>query len=157
MESIENGYNFSILFQRGYANFRDMTTEAKNLGELLKKRRQELNLSLKEAENATSIRIHYLQSIEEGKPENLISPIYTEGFVKQYATYLGLEGEKIIKEYPQLFKRGIKQEFDYGIGTLEVRDNPGTSVKWLPSGLWVILSAVALLAGWFIGRSLGLF
>jgi cytoskeletal protein RodZ len=134
-----------------------MTNEAKNLGELLKRRRQELNLSLKEAENATSIRIHYLQSVEDGKPENLISPIYSEGFVKQYATYLGLDGEKIIKENPQVFKRGIKQEFDYGIGTLEVRDNPGTSVKWLPNGLWVALIAALVFGGWYLGKFFGIF
>ncbi len=134
-----------------------MTTEAKNLGELLKRRRQELNLSLKEAENATSIRIHYLASIEDGKPENLISPIYTEGFVRQYAIYLGLDGDKIIKEHPQIFKRGIKQEFDYGIGTLESRDNPGTSVKWLPNGVWVIFGAGLLFAGWYLGRLFGVF
>ena len=134
-----------------------MTTEAKNLGELLKKMRQELNLSLKEAENATSIRIHYLASIEDGKPENLISPIYTEGFIRQYAIYLGIDGDKLIKDHPHVFKRGIKQEFDYGIGTLEVRDNPGTSVKWLPNGIWVVLAGGALFAGWYLGRLFGVF
>ena len=58
----------------------------KALGEIFQTRRKELNLSLKEVENSTSIRLPYLQAIEEGQMDKLISPIYAQGFVKQYAT-----------------------------------------------------------------------
>lgn len=132
-----------------------MTQETKQLGDLLKLRREGLNISLKEAENATSIRMSYLTSIEEGRPEKLISPIYAEGFVKQYATFLGLDGEKIIKEYPHMFKRGADPHFDYGIGTLEMRGNPGSSVKWMPSK-WIIGVAALLLIGWYAAYLLNL-
>ncbi len=43
-----------------------MTEELKRLGEMLKMKRAEKNLSLKEVENATSIRQNHLESIEEG-------------------------------------------------------------------------------------------
>lgn len=125
-----------------------MTHETKQLGELLKLRREGLNISLKEAENATSIRMSYLTSIEEGRPEKLISPVYAEGFVKQYATFLGLDGEKIIKEYPHLFKRGADPQFDYGIGTLEVRGSPGSGVKWMPNK-WIIGLVSLFLICWY--------
>lgn len=128
--------------------------EIKNIGELFKQRRKELNLSLKEAENATSIRSNYLQAIEEGEVQKLISPIYAQGFVKQYAIFLGMDGDKIIKEHPQIFNRSINQEFSYGIGTLEMRGNPGAGIKWFPNALWIAISVGILTIAWFVAKYL---
>ncbi len=130
--------------------------EAQAMGEIFKQRRKEMNLSLKEIENATSIRSSYLQSIEEGELKKLISPIYAQGFVTQYAAFLGLDGEQIIKSYPEIFKRVGVQEFSYGIGTLEVRSNPSAGIKGLPNALWIGLFLVILLGTWFLARSFDL-
>lgn len=131
-------------------------TELKSLGETFKLRRKELNITLKEAENATSIRSSYLNSIEEGDVSKLISPVYAKGFIKQYAAFLGFDGETIIKDNPQLFDRPQAQEFSYGIGTLEVRGNPGAGVKWFPNALWVIASVVILSLAWYAAHLLDL-
>lgn len=128
--------------------------ESKQLGDLLKKRREEMNISLKEAENATSIRVNYLLSIEEGKPEKLISPVYAEGFIKQYASFLGLDGEQVIKDNSHLFLRNTEQQFDFGIGTLEMRGTPGSSVKWMPNK-WILALGASLLGSWFLGYMFG--
>lgn len=128
----------------------------KSLGESFKQRRKEMNLSLKEAENATSIRMTYLQSIEEGDVNKLISPVYAQGFVKQYSAFLGLDGDKIIREHPHIFNRSEAQEFSYGIGTLEARGNPGAGVKWFPNAVWVIASVLVLLLAWYAARYLEL-
>jgi cytoskeletal protein RodZ len=127
-------------------------TEMKTLGETLKLRRKEMNISLKEAENATSIRSSYLHSLEEGDVAKLISPVYAQGFLRQYAAFLGIDGDKIAKEYPHFFNRPEAQEFAYGIGTLEVRGNPGAGVKWFPNAVWVIISVVLLVAAWYFAR-----
>lgn len=126
--------------------------EIKSLGETFKERRKELNHSLKEVENATSIRISYLQSIEEGDMSKLISPVYAQGFVKQYASFLGLDGDKIIKDYHDLFHRPEAQDFAYGIGTLEMRGNPGSGVKWFPNALWVLAFIILMLVAWYCAR-----
>lgn len=131
-----------------------MKEEMKNIGELFKQRRKELNLSLKEAENATSIRINYLQAIEDGEVQKLISPVYAQGFTKQYAIFLGIDGDKIIKENPQVFNRTVQQEFSYGIGTLEVRGNPGAGIKWVPNAFWLLISIGVLALAWFAARYL---
>lgn len=131
-----------------------MKEDMKNIGDLFKQRRKELNLSLKEAENATSIRINYLQAIEEGEVQKLISPVYAQGFVKQYAIFLGMDADKIIKENPQVFNRATPQEFSYGIGTLEVRGNPGAGIKWFPNALWILITAGILAVAYFLARSL---
>lgn len=124
----------------------------KSIGEIFKQRRKEMNVSLKEAENATSIRMSYLQSIEDGDVSKMISPVYAQGFVKQYATFLGMDGDKVIKDHPGAFARAEAQEFSYGIGTLEVRGNPGAGVKWFPNALWVLASVGLLLLAWYVAR-----
>lgn len=124
------------------------------LGEMFKQKRKEKNLTLKEAENATSIRVGYLQSIENGELSKLISPIYAEGFIKQYASYLGLDGEAIVKDNIELFRKAIPQDFAYGIGTLEVRENPGARVKWLPNVFWLVGFMLLLLCAWWFAKYL---
>ncbi len=124
----------------------------KQIGSDLSQRRKEINVSLKEAENATSIRMSYLQAIEEGAVHKLISPVYAQGFVKQYATYLGVDGEKILREHPDLFQRLDNQDFVYGIGTLEKRGTPVTHVKWFPNAVWIALFGGVLLVAWFAAR-----
>lgn len=134
-------------------------SESKNgcnsIGEILRQKRKEMNLSLKEAENATSIRTSYLHALEEGDMSKLISPIYAQGFFKQYASFLGLDGEKMVRDNPGLFTKAETQEFSYGIGTLEVRGNPGSNVKWFPNALWIIVFVIICFAGWYVAKSMG--
>lgn len=125
-------------------------TQAKILGDELKNKRNELNLSLKEAENGTSIRMSYLKAIEEGDFKAIISPIYAEGFVKQYANFLQMDGERMVKENRELFARHLNQSFDYGIGTLEVRENAGSGTKRFSFVLWGLIVLVAVVAGFLI-------
>ncbi len=133
-----------------------MADDRTPLGSKLRQKREELKLSLKEAETATSIRVNFLQSIEEGKILSVISPVYAQGFVRQYASYLGLDPEVILRENPDLFVRSRKDpEFAYGIGTLEMRGNPASGVKWLPNLVWIGAGALVLLAAWFIAKALG--
>lgn len=125
------------------------------IGDIFKQRRKELNLSLKEIENATSIRMSYLQAIEDGELHKLNSPVYAQGFVKQYASFLGIDGEKIVRENPEIFSRAEAQEFSYGIGTLEVRGNPGAGVKWFPNAIWISAFVLLLITAWFAARYFG--
>jgi transcriptional regulator with XRE-family HTH domain len=133
-----------------------MANEDKNiLGETFSSRRKELNLSLKEVENATSIRMSYLQAIENGEFQKMNSPVYAQGFLRQYASFLGIDGDKIIRDHPELFSRPEAQDFAYGIGTMEVRGNPGAGVKWLPNSVWIFAFLLLSIAAWFTARSLG--
>lgn len=128
--------------------------ELKTLCDALKQKRAERNLSLKEVENATSIRMNYLQAIEEGDLKKLISPLYTQGFIRQYAAFLEVDCEKTIHEHPEIFARHEQQEFSYGIGTLEKRGNPGAGVKWMPNVLWIIAFIAILGMAWYLARVL---
>lgn len=133
-----------------------MTQDAKSFGKLFSDRRQELQLSLKEVESATSIRTNYLEAIEAGQIEKLISPIYAQGFVRQYATFLGLDANRLMSENEELFQTPSAQEFSYGIGTLESRGSPGNSVKWLPNVLWMLAFGALTAVAYFAARALEL-
>lgn len=139
-----------------------MHTELISLGEVFKGQREKKNLSLKEVENSTSIRMAYLQAIEEGKFGQLISPVYAQGFISKYATFLDIDPEALMREHPSVLKilgnqDSNSDEFFLGVGSLEVRGSPGGDVKWLPNLMWVGLSAGGILAFWFVARYLGLF
>jgi cytoskeletal protein RodZ len=134
-----------------------MSEEIKRVGAMLKAKRKEMNLSLKEVENSTSIRSGYLEAIEEGRISQFISSIYVIGFFKQYAAFLGMDGEQMIKENPVAFKLPAeKHEFSYGIGTLEVRGSMGGGVKWFPNLLWAGVSAVIIVVAWYLAKYLGI-
>lgn len=134
-----------------------MNEETKKIGALLKTKRKELHLSLKEVENSTSIRSSYLEAIEDGRVDELISSVYAFGFIKQYATFLGFDGEQLVQENPDAFRvPGEKHEFTYGIGTLEVRGSMGGGVKWLPNLLWAGLSVLLLVSAWYFAKFLGI-
>ncbi|EKE21823.1 MAG: hypothetical protein ACD_7C00119G0002 [uncultured bacterium] len=135
-----------------------MNEQIKQVGDLFKTKRQEMNLSLKEVENATSIRMFYLKAIEDGNVDKFLSQVYILGFVKQYASFLGIDGEQIIKDYPSAFNQVVeKPEFDYGIGTLEVRNSHGSSSRTFPNAVWVVIGIGALIGAWFFARAVGLF
>ena len=131
-----------------------MAQDMQAIGQGFIQRRKELNLSLKEVESATSIRTSYLEAIESGQMEKLISPIYAQGFVRQYAAFLGMDGDRIITENSEIFKKPIHQEFSYGIGTLETRGTPSGSGKWKPGALWVLAFGVLLLCAFLTARML---
>ncbi len=133
-----------------------MAEELKRLGDMLKTKRKEMNLSLKEVENATSIRSSYLEAIEDGSITDQIAGIYAQGFLKQYASFLGMEVEQLVKDNALAFVMpGEKHDFSYGIGTLEVRGSQGGGVKWFPNLLWAGLSAVVLVVAWYVAKALG--
>lgn len=69
------------------------------LATILKHRRESLELSLGEAEQATRIRMSYLEAIESGDYDELKDDVYSRGYVRNYADYLGLDPKPIMKIY----------------------------------------------------------
>lgn len=73
--------------------------EKGSVGQLLKRRRQRLKLSLTDVELATKIRGKYLVALESGDLGALPNDIYSRGFVQHYASYLGLDGQELAERY----------------------------------------------------------
>lgn len=135
-----------------------MSEGLKKMGEKFRSKREEMSLTLKEVENATSIRMIYLQAIEEGRVDHFLSNVYALGFIRQYGGFLGFEGEKLLKEFPDaLSLPPEKQDFAYGIGTLEVRGAPHGSVRWLPNLVWGAGFVVVAICAWYFAKFVGIF
>ena len=73
------------------------------LGETLKQAREALELPLREIEWATKIKAGYLEALEAEDLTSLPAPVYTRGFLRNYARYLGLDPQPLIEEYNQRF------------------------------------------------------
>lgn len=130
----------------------------KTMGAFFRTKREEMNLTLKEVENATSIRVTYLQAIEEGRVQQFLSTVYALGFIRQYAGFLGFESDKLHKDYPDVFRlTPEKQEFAYGIGTLEARGSPHGGIRWLPNLAWSVGVVIVGIAAWYFGKLVGAF
>lgn len=69
-----------------------------DIGAALERARNERGLSLEEVEQATKIRKRYLQGLERDDYSVLPDAVYTQGFLKTYANYLGLNGEELALE-----------------------------------------------------------
>jgi cytoskeletal protein RodZ len=66
------------------------------LGQMLREAREAKGISLVEAEEFTKIRRKYLQALEESDYEALPPNIYARGFLRNYATYLGLNPNEVL-------------------------------------------------------------
>ncbi len=68
-------------------------------GEILKKRREELGLGIKDVAALLRIKAEYLFSIEEDQFEQLPVAVYTIGYIRCYAAYLQVDPEPILAVY----------------------------------------------------------
>lgn len=71
----------------------------RQLGETLRKRREELGIDLDELQARTKIRSRYLEALEAGNWEVLPGEVYARGFVRSYAECVGLEGLDLLKNF----------------------------------------------------------
>src|SRR5215210_2833449 len=68
------------------------------IGAVLEKARRERGLSLRDVEDATKIRTRYLEGLEREDYSVLPDAVYVQGFLKTYANFLGLDGERLSRD-----------------------------------------------------------
>lgn len=73
------------------------------VGQKLQDTRINKSLTLEEIAKATKIRPSFLVSIENGEYDKLPSSAYAQGFVRNYAAYLGLSEKEILPLYRREF------------------------------------------------------
>lgn len=70
-----------------------------SLGATLRRARDRRGLALSDVEAAIKIRARYLQAMEDEEWDALPAGSYSRGFIRTYATHLGLDGERLAGEY----------------------------------------------------------
>src|SRR5438067_3296595 len=74
-------------------------SELASFGEELRREREIRGISLKEISDATKISKRFLEAIERNDHKTLPAPVFTRGFVREYARYLGLSAEEMVTRY----------------------------------------------------------
>lgn len=129
------------------------------IGSILRTEREKKGMSIKDIENATSIRSLYINAIEENDFKVIPGEVYLKGFIRNYASCLGLNPQEIMEIY-----RKAHAEVLTPIETNEpsIEASPSTNVnsenissetksslgKWLTIGL-VTFSITGAIFWWF--------
>jgi cytoskeletal protein RodZ len=69
------------------------------LGDSLRRAREERKLSLDQVSQETNIALRYLQGFEEEDFSDFPGESYLQGFLRNYADYLGLDPDKVMSAY----------------------------------------------------------
>lgn len=109
------------------------------IGATLREARNRRKVDLSEVEAATKIRIRFLRAIENEEWDVLPGGAYTRAFIRTYATYLGLDGERLADEY----RRGTMPA---GVDRAPRVEPVASSGPRQPSGVpgWVWFAAVSV-------------
>ena len=139
------------------------------IGEVLKRSRNRLKLDIGKVERETKIRVKYLRALEDEEWGALPGPTYVKGFLRTYASYLGLDADALVDEYRRTIERSpaSEQPYLFSESLLERRRRPSQPQRrsW-GQALAVIgilaLAVVAVIAvvridplNWFSGGGAG--
>jgi cytoskeleton protein RodZ len=133
------------------------------LGRLLREARTARELSLADVESVTRIRQKYIEALEIGDFASLPRGAVARGFLRTYATFLGLDTDEMLRRYGKesgdagdevaIAEPGKPRLVDYRplqVTLSEPRSGPG----WWP---WVAAALVVIVAGaviwWLMSRN----
>lgn len=92
------------------------------VGEILKKKRLEKNLTFEEIEKATRIRAKFLIAIEENNHNSLPPSTFVKGFIRNYGIFLGLDPGRLLAIYRRQFNEKASKVF------IEKEENPKLTI-----------------------------
>jgi cytoskeletal protein RodZ len=113
----------------------------KTVGEILRIAREKRGMSLDEISSATKIKRKFLEFIENNQYACFSSIVALEGFVKNYAQFLGVDVERSLLL--------LKRDYPAEKGKLVVREKDEDSFYWNPK--YTAMIGVAIIAALFIG------
>jgi cytoskeletal protein RodZ len=124
-----------------------------SFGEEIKRERELRGISLREISDATKINMRFLEALENNDFEHLPGGQFNKGFIRAYASYIGIDPEKIVNSYLlELSKQEeSKKPFTPLIPSVEKRK----SKKWLLPFLIAVMVIIIILivVVFFVWRS----
>jgi cytoskeleton protein RodZ len=86
--------------------------EAARVGEELREARIALGVSVEDAATQLRINKRYLQALEEGRIKDLPGAAYAVGFVRSYATALGLDADDAVRRFRDMSGTAVTKSGD---------------------------------------------
>ena len=93
------------------------------LGQKLEEARNRKGISIREAEESTKIRGHFLASFEQDNFDLNLPPVYLSGFLKNYARFLGLDTEAVLAELESLSSSSSSKSAKKNLGSLTTTES----------------------------------
>jgi len=106
------------------------------VGHSLKVVRERRSLALTDVSARLRIRRPYLEAIEEGRFSELPGAVYVSGFLRQYAEFLGLDPDQVLKSY--------QAENDGTVHHRPVLNFPMPRPEERTPRLWLVVGALVL-------------
>ena len=139
------------------------------IGEVLKRSRDRLKLDIGTVERDTKVRAKYLRALENEEWDVLPGPTYVRGFLRTYATYLGLDADALVDGYRRTIEHSpaAEQPYLFSEPLLERRRRPAQPQRraWGQALAVIGILAVAVIAviavvridplNWFSGGGAG--
>lgn len=118
------------------------------LGNLLRKAREQRGYSLDDIQEITKIRKRYLEAIEEGDYGVLPGNFYARAFVKNYAETVGLDAEEVFRLYQREIPSPYEEEqTEMPVVRKRRRSSVRSSDRWSKWGFRVLMWSFLLLIG----------
>lgn len=86
-----------------------------DLGEQLRRHREQRCLTLEEISNWTKINLSYLEHLEAGRFDCLPAPVFVLGFLKQVAQCVGLDPEEVVSNYRAALRKEVGSTHRLGV------------------------------------------
>ena len=134
-----------------------------SFGEELRREREIRGISLKEISDATKISKRFLDALERNDHRTLPAPVFTRGFVREYARYVGLNAEDMVNRYnfaaatddriekpPQIERYASTLPRDISPKPQPKRGIPHARVNRNAIAVFVIVLALSAVAWWAV-------
>lgn len=69
------------------------------LGSYLRKKREEKDITVEEVASRTNMRVQYIEAIENHNFDVFPATVYIKGFIRNYADFLDLDPDALVREY----------------------------------------------------------
>ena len=133
----------------------------KDIGLKLKEKREENGVSIEEVAEDLKMRPSQIISLEEGKKEDFKDVVFLKYFIRDYAKYLGLNGEELVDEFNEFLfdftsKIPIEEIEKAKLNNVNKKEviSPYTNVNSNKKGLKLLIAIVSvillLVIGYFV-------
>jgi cytoskeleton protein RodZ len=117
------------------------------IGSVFRETRNRRKIDLSEVEAATRIRVRDLRAIENEEWDVLPGHVYARGFIRTYASFLGLDGERLSEDYRRDVECGVQGAAVEPTAAAAPSPTGRPRRGWISSGRgWIAVAGVILVA-----------
>jgi Helix-turn-helix domain len=124
------------------------------IGPTLREARNRRKIDLSEVEASTKIRARYLRALENEEWDVLPGGAYTRSFLRTYASFLGLDGQRLADQYGRSLEPSPGERDDRRPAPVAPARGRGGATSF-PRGAWIALAALGLLSALLVIGLLG--